>query len=1094
MSLSAYNSSSREGAPRLSMLAAIIGALFSNAYASTDPIDIDNSVQVKKEQIDIDTGSNTGSYGYAISITNSGKLTTEGTVTLSTEGDKANGVNISSNSALNSQGGIAITTKGKNASGISLDNNSSMTIANGMSVTTSGMNATGINVDKSTLTVEQGDINTSGVNASGVSILNGGQATLSKVNVTTSGYNARGIVSSGKNSNIVISDSTITTLGDKKPSQAWGARGVSAENNGYVSLTNTQIKTDGTGAWGVFASSGGLAELTDVNISTSGQNGYGLRADGNNASISVSKGLQATTSGTQAHAVTISNNGNINLGVNASLETSGEQAKAIQIVGGNGGLITGDSVSIKTTGTSAEGIYVTASSATDSAPDSSVELTGTSTISTSGEQSIGVWGHGKKTDISVEEIVINTDGIGSHGINAQNDATVNTGTARIITKGQKSYGVTANTGAKVTLGSASSLTTSGDYAHGIWGSDDYTVISGNNTSIHVSGNNADSVFVAQNAKIELTQENGVMISEKGYNFNAKGGVISATLDSSQIKNNGTFISSISNDAGVGGKVDVTVKNTSFNGDIRADSNSIANLSLENSNWTGTAYNGGIVNLAKNSIWNMVSDSDVAHLNNNGSIYLGSDAKNTLTINGDYTGENGYIYFSGVLGDDTSPIDKLVVKGNTEGKTFVSVNNVGGIGAQTLNGINIIQVDGQSNGDFVQVGRIAAGAYDYTLGRGQGDKNGNWYLTSGKQPENPTPNPDPDPEPNPTPTPNPDPVPNPTPTPGDNDLRPEAGSYTANIAAANTMFVTRLHERQGQMQYTDVITGELKTTSMWMRHEGGHNRWRDGSNQLKTQSNRYVMQLGGDIAQWGWNKTDRWHLGLMAGYGNDHNNTESVRTGYRSKGSVNGYSTGLYATWYANDETHNGAYLDSWAQYSWFDNYVKGDGLQSESWKSKGLTASLETGYTWKAGEFTGNQGGLNEWYVQPQAQVIWMGVKADEHRESNGTRVESTGDGNVRTRLGVKTWIKSHSRIDEGKSQEFSPFVEVNWLHNTRDFGTRMNGVTVHQDGARNIGEIKAGVDGQINSRLNLWGNVGVQVGDKGYNDTSAMLGVKYTF
>ncbi|WP_432805310.1 autotransporter outer membrane beta-barrel domain-containing protein, partial [Escherichia coli] len=27
-----------------------------------------------------------------------------------------------------------------------------------------------------------------------------------------------------------------------------------------------------------------------------------------------------------------------------------------------------------------------------------------------------------------------------------------------------------------------------------------------------------------------------------------------------------------------------------------------------------------------------------------------------------------------------------------------------------------------------------------------------------------------------------------------------------------------------------------------------------------------------------------------------------------------------------------------------------------------------------------------------------------------------------------------------------------------------------------------------------LWGNVGVQAGDKGYSDTSAMLGVKYTF
>ncbi len=45
--------------------------------------------------------------------------------------------------------------------------------------------------------------------------------------------------------------------------------------------------------------------------------------------------------------------------------------------------------------------------------------------------------------------------------------------------------------------------------------------------------------------------------------------------------------------------------------------------------------------------------------------------------------------------------------------------------------------------------------------------------------------------------------------------------------------------------------------------------------------------------------------------------------------MNGYGTGLYATWYADDESRNGAYLDSWAQYSWFDNTVKGDDLQSE---------------------------------------------------------------------------------------------------------------------------------------------------------------------
>ena len=492
-----------------------------------------------------------------------------------------------------------------------------------------------------------------------------------------------------------------------------------------------------------------------------------------------------------------------------------------------------------------------------------------------------------------------------------------------------------------------------------------------------------------------------------------------------------------------------------------------------------------VNIAKDGI--LTGFGGVSgNVTNSGTLDLRADAPgNVLTVGGNYTGNNGTLLMNTVLGDDSSATDKLVIKGDASGQTRVEVTKAGGTGAQTLNGIELIHVEGNADSaEFVQARRIAAGAYDYTLGRGQGSNSGNWYLTSGKN----------TPDPEPTPTPDPDSKPEPVPGGYDNDLRPEAGSYTTNMAAANTMFVTRLHERLGPVQYTDVMTGETKNTSMWMRHEGGHNRWRDGTGQLKTQGNRYVVQLGGDIAQWGRGETGRWHLGVMAGYGNDHNNTDSVRTGYRSKGSVNGYSTGLYATWLASDETHNGAYLDTWAQYGWFDNHVKGDGLPGESWKSKGLTASLETGYTWKAGEFSGSHGSLNEWYVQPQAQVVWMGVKADEHRESNGTHVESTGDGNVRTRLGVKTWIKGHNRMDDGKSREFRPFVEVNWLHNTREFGTRMNGVTVHQDGARNIGEVKAGVEGQINDRLNLWGNVGVQAGDKGYSDTSAMLGVKYTF
>ena len=365
----------------------------------------------------------------------------------------------------------------------------------------------------------------------------------------------------------------------------------------------------------------------------------------------------------------------------------------------------------------------------------------------------------------------------------------------------------------------------------------------------------------------------------------------------------------------------------------------------------------------------------------------------------------------------------------------------------------------------------AGAYDYSLVRGQGDNDRNWYLTShktggnsGEEPGNKSDN-----------------------------IRPESASYTANLAAANSLFVTRLHDRLGETQYTDVLTGEKKVTSMWMRQVGGHNRWRDGSGQLKTQSNRYIMQIGGDVARWSGDGLDRWHLGVMAGYGHDSNNTRSSSTGYRSDSSVNGYSAGIYATWYANDESHQGTYLDTWAQYNWFNNDIKGQDIQSESYKSRGITGSLELGYTHKLNEFVGAGGAKNEWFIQPQAQAVWMGVKSDKHREAGGTFVSSDGDGNIQTRLGVRTYLKGHSTGDDGKGREFEPFVEINWLHNTKDFSTTMNGVNVSQEGARNIGEIKTGVEGQITPNLSLWGNVGIQTGDKGYSNTVGMLGIKYS-
>ncbi len=428
---------------------------------------------------------------------------------------------------------------------------------------------------------------------------------------------------------------------------------------------------------------------------------------------------------------------------------------------------------------------------------------------------------------------------------------------------------------------------------------------------------------------------------------------------------------------------------------------------------------------------------------------------TFTIDGNYTGDEGMITFNTILAGDTSVTDRLVITGNTAGQSYVTVNNIGGVGARTFEGIKIIDVGGDSAGQFTLNGRAVGGAYEYFLYQGGASTpdDGDWYLRTQAD-----------------------------------DRRPEPASYTANLAAANNMFVTSLSDRMGETLYTDVFTGEQKTTSLWLRNEGSHNRSRDDSGELHTQDNRYVMQLGGDVAQWSRNAQDLWRVGVMAGYANSSSSTVAKVAGYRSTGSVDGYSVGIYGSWLADNADDTGAYVDSWVQYSWFDNNVSGQDLATEKYDSKGFTASVEGGYAFKVGESV-NQ----SYFIQPKAQMVWMGVKADDHTETNGTVISGDGNGNIQTRLGAKAFINPSDKA-KASGPAFKPFVEANWIHNTKDFGTTLDGVTVKQAGTANIAELKLGVDGQINNQLNLWGNIGQQVGNKGYSETSVVLGVKYNF
>lgn len=503
--------------------------------------------------------------------------------------------------------------------------------------------------------------------------------------------------------------------------------------------------------------------------------------------------------------------------------------------------------------------------------------------------------------------------------------------------------------------------------------------------------------------------------------------------------------------------------TVHGGELRAGRENV--FSVDSAHYT---KQGGVLSLDN-------YDQTISSLNNGGLVSLSvggasvtrstSQLGTLLTISGNYIGEGGTILFDTALGDDNSATDKVIIEGQASGKTYVAINNVGGLGAETINGIEIITTQGSTEDAFEKAGRIVAGAYDYTVEK----KDNNWYLVNEVIVDINDPN-----------------------NPNDDDvidiIRPESGAYIANLAAANTMFASRLHNRLGETQYTDYLTGETKATSMWLRQEGGHNRSKTKSGQSKTQANRYVVQIGGDIAQWSSDNLDRFHLGVMAGYGYYQGNTQSEYTGYYAKNRVDGYSVGLYGTWYANKEDKSGLYVDSWVQYAWFDNSVRGEGLAEESYKSKGWLASIEAGYSFKLGE-----NDRMSYWIQPKAQVTWMGVHADKHTEANGTKVWGRGD-NVSTRLGVRAYLQGHSAIDDNTGRKFQPFVEANWLYNSKSFGATMNGVTDSQAGTRNVGELKVGVEAHLNKNVNMWGSIAQQVGGKGYSDTQATIGIKFSF
>jgi outer membrane autotransporter protein len=435
----------------------------------------------------------------------------------------------------------------------------------------------------------------------------------------------------------------------------------------------------------------------------------------------------------------------------------------------------------------------------------------------------------------------------------------------------------------------------------------------------------------------------------------------------------------------------------------------------------------------------------ATLNNAGVIDLSSGntrTSDTLTVQGNYAGSGGQLRVQSALGDDSSPSDRLVVNdGTLTGTTSITVNNLGGTGAATLqNGIQVVQAQGTAisdSGAFTLKAPLSAGAFDYHLFKGGvtvGSEN-SWYLRSSvvAPPLVATAVPDPEPVPNPNPDPALPPVlvplvplpvaavgtpPLPAPVAGAAPIplyRQEVPVWSVLPPAAAQLALTALgtfHDRQGDQRLLNE-TGAFGAG--WGRVYGKNfdQTWA-GTVTPRLDGSLNGFQVGNDLfaSQTSAGQTQR--TGFFVGHSRLKGDVDGFNQGFQDKRAgkveLQGENLGLY--WTLTDP--KGWYVDTVAMYTWLNGDSHSDrGLEIDN-DGHAMTLSVEAGYPVAVAD---------NWVVEPQVQVINQQV--DLKSQDDGiSRVSFDADPAWTGRLGARL----KGRYDVA-GLPLEPYLRVNLWH-----------------------------------------------------------------
>lgn len=378
------------------------------------------------------------------------------------------------------------------------------------------------------------------------------------------------------------------------------------------------------------------------------------------------------------------------------------------------------------------------------------------------------------------------------------------------------------------------------------------------------------------------------------------------------------------------------------------------------------------------------------LKNAGNVYFGTASGNTITINGDYLGDNGTIYFNSILGDDNSITDTFIVKGSTSGNTNISVKNNGGVGALTTNGIMLVNVLGQSDGTFnlvenyklKNIPTVVVGAYGYQLYKGTPTENdGNWYLRSEylnkPNPEKEKPN-----------------YNNPIYQPG----VPIYESYLHTLQAMNGLKTYRERTDLRYDTYFDLTnnTSDLfddlekpaKPSILWFKTYLSQNKNKPNSlSNFKSKTDIDKIEIGLDSLLHEFNDG-----ALFAGISSFLTNGKTNVQSKYGDGKIDTKGYGIASSITFTDD--KGLYIDGQSQLTWYksnlNSKLAAKNLVKDN-KAFGYSLSLEIG----------KKIDLDNWQITPQAQLIYSTVSFDTFNDVWNTKVNDKQNDKFEGRLGI---------------------------------------------------------------------------------------------